>query len=322
MDRELSREELLEELTAQRQQVAELEAGEDLLQSILDNIGEGVAVVDKDGKFLVWNPMAEQILGMRPADTSPEKWPEIFSVFHPDKVTPFATDELPTVRALRGEEVDEVESFRRHPHIPEGIFVRTSARPLKDKEGHIQGSVVVFRDITRRRQAEEALRISERRLAAAVEASGVGIYDHLVPLESGAYHSERWAQILGYEQDQLPPVERFMDWLVEQIHADDLPRLKRAYADFIEGRTSTYSVEIRMRHKSGKWIHVIGLSRAAARDESMSVEPTFVSQRQGGGRIGHLHPQDLKLVDTRHRWVFGLPTDRPTVQRRSPLNGE
>jgi len=57
-----------------------------------------------------------------------------------------------------------------------------------------------------------------------------------------------------------------MNWLISLIHPDDIPILDREYSDFIEGRKPNYDVEIRMKHKSGKWVYVTGLSKAVTRN--------------------------------------------------------
>ncbi|MCP4674812.1 MAG: PAS domain-containing protein, partial [Deltaproteobacteria bacterium] len=121
--------------------------------------------------------------------------------------------------------------------------------------------------VGRRKRVEEMLRESEERLAMAVEASRAGVYGHNVPIGPELYHSERWADILGYELEELPRHDRFLEWLLDQIYPDDASRLEQAYSDFIEGRSPVYDVEIRMRHKSENWVHVRGLSKAAERDE-------------------------------------------------------
>jgi len=126
----------------------------------------------------------------------------------------------------------------------------------------------VKQELAERIEAEEALQTSENRLAIAVAAAGLGIYEYDVPLGKECYHSKRWAEILGYELDELPPPEERLEWVLEQIHLDDRPALEKAYADFIEGRIPKYEVEVRMRHKSGGWIYVNAASGAMERDES------------------------------------------------------
>ena len=109
------------------------------------------------GAFTIFNPSAESILGIGPIDTTPDKWSDNYGLFFPDRVTPFPADELPLARALKGESSDEVEMFVRNPEVPEGVFISVSGRPLQDEESTEKGGVVVFRDVTHRVIAEEAL---------------------------------------------------------------------------------------------------------------------------------------------------------------------
>lgn len=122
-----------------------------------------------------------------------------------------------------------------------------------------------------REQAEEAMRSSEYRLAMAVEASGAGVYEYKVPFGPDNYYSKGWAKMLGYKQEELPRSHDFIQWLKDIVHPDDHPRLKKAYSDFIHGRTAKYDVEIRMRHKTGEWITVQSLAKAIERDEKGNV---------------------------------------------------
>ncbi|MFW9991316.1 MAG: PAS domain S-box protein [Candidatus Odinarchaeota archaeon] len=147
------------------------------------------------------------------------------------------------------------------------VFDRYSS-PLIDETGKRLGRIWYFRDITNQKQAEKELVKSQRRLAMAIEASGAGIYDHPVPLDDSTYHSERWAEILGYIKEELPPPERFMEWLSELIHPEDLPYLEKAYSEFIKIPGTDYNVEVRMKHRSGKWIYVHFRSKATERDEN------------------------------------------------------
>ena len=141
------------------------------------------------------------------------------------------------------------------------LAIRELQKQLEAQNAQLQ------QEITDRKRAEDALRASEQRLALAVEASGIGIYEHTVPLGPETYHSERWASILGYRLQELPAHDYLLQWLVDQTHPDDQPRLQKAYSDFIEGRIPRYDIEIRMKHRSGNWIYVQDLSRGVVRDE-------------------------------------------------------
>ena len=127
------------------------------LEAIFDSISDGVAVFDANGKPTLVNPSAEKIVGAGMLDKDPERWTDEYGVFFADGVTPFPYDELPQIRAIRGESSDEETAFVRNRAIPDGVYIAGSGRPLLDAHGVVKGSVVVFRDVSERHRAEEAL---------------------------------------------------------------------------------------------------------------------------------------------------------------------
>ena len=70
------------------------------------------------------------------------------------------------MRAIRGESVDQAELYIAYPSRDDGTWILVTGRPLRDEHGELQGGVVVFHDITRRKK-------SERRLAAQYETTRV-----------------------------------------------------------------------------------------------------------------------------------------------------
>src|ERR1700730_9830305 len=129
----------------------------ELLQLILGSIGDGVVVADENGKFLLFNDSAEQMLGLGATDTTPDQWTDRYGLFQPGTVTPFVPTELPLTRAIRGESVDSAEVFVRHPNNADGVLLSITGRPLKDENGTLRGGVVVFHDITLQKRSAEAL---------------------------------------------------------------------------------------------------------------------------------------------------------------------
>jgi len=142
-----------------------------ILTSILNSIAAGVVVADQRGRFLVWNPAADRIVGMGPVDQPAESWTEAYGLFKSDRTTPFPADELPLRRAIRGETVADVELFLRNKSRPQGAFLSINGTPLLDAQGQIQGGVVVFRDVTEEKAAAEALRHSEENARRIIETA-------------------------------------------------------------------------------------------------------------------------------------------------------
>ena len=140
-----------------------LESQTRILQSILDSMGDGVVVADTQGKFLVFNPAAREVLGSSRAFAGePDRWAEHYGLFLSDGVTLCPGEQLPFIRAIRGENVDGAELFVRRAGAREANWVSVTARPLRGEVGSIGGGVMVMRDITAAKHNAEALELAKR----------------------------------------------------------------------------------------------------------------------------------------------------------------
>ena len=153
----------------QRAEVALREQSE-MLQLILDTMDDAVVVVDESTQFVVFNPAAKRMFGLGATDTDPSAWPEAYGLFLTDMTTRFPADDLPLVRAVRGESSNDVEIYVKHAGNPEGAFVMVNGRPLRDESGRPRGGVVVCRDISERKSALERLTLQNVRLQEAAES--------------------------------------------------------------------------------------------------------------------------------------------------------
>jgi len=170
-----------------------------ILQSILTSMGDGVIVVNEQGRFLLFNPAAEQILGIGQTDTTPAEWTQQYGLYLPDRVTPYPPEDLPLTRAMQGEAVNAVEVFVRHSKAPEGIWVSVTGRPLRDNEGASRGGVVVFSDITERKRTEETL----RKWAHVFEHAGWGVVIGSADGKTLEMVNPAFAKMHGYTVEEL-----------------------------------------------------------------------------------------------------------------------
>ena len=164
-----------EDITEQKQAEQERRRQQEILESILGSMADGVVVADENGKFLLFNGSAEQMLGLGATDTTPDQWSDQYGAYFPDMVTLYPPDKLPLVRAMRGERVDAVELFIRNAKVPKGRLLSITASPLKRADGGLQGGVVVMQDITERKRAEEALQTSEEKFRSLVQTANYAI---------------------------------------------------------------------------------------------------------------------------------------------------
>src|ERR1700742_672027 len=85
-----SRDELKQRIT---DHTAELSRINEILRSILSNMGDAVVVADKDGNFLVFNPAAERMFGSGATQMPSTEWSHLYGLYLPDKTTPFPHDQ-------------------------------------------------------------------------------------------------------------------------------------------------------------------------------------------------------------------------------------
>ncbi|GMW02759.1 MAG: hypothetical protein AMXMBFR84_38950 [Candidatus Hydrogenedentota bacterium] len=108
-------------------------------------------------------------------------------------------------------------------------------------------------DLKRRKETEEALRLSEERYALAVKGANDGLWDwHLARKE--IHFSARWKGMLGYEEKEIgtSPEEWF-----SRVHPDDLENLRAAIDAHLAEERGHLESEHRMRHKGGNYIWVL-----------------------------------------------------------------
>jgi PAS domain S-box-containing protein len=134
-----------------------LEAQTLMLQSVLDGIAEGLVATDAQGKFVLWNPAAERIIGMNATDLPLPAWPEHYGLYLPDTVTHIPADQMPLARALRGD-ASTTEVFVRNSVVFAGTWIEVSAGPLTDQRGARRGAVAAFRDITQQKTDQHEIR--------------------------------------------------------------------------------------------------------------------------------------------------------------------
>ena len=165
LKRELT--ELKADNIARQHKIAELKAAKSaaqdqikLMETIFDSLSEGVAATDLEGKSLLANRTAQEIIGMGPTGAPPEEWNETYGTFYPDQVTMVPVTELPLYKAMQGAMTNNVELFIRNKGRPDGAFISVSGRPLYDEATDLIGGVVTLSDISALKALKDQLEVT------------------------------------------------------------------------------------------------------------------------------------------------------------------
>lgn len=165
----------------------------ELLQTIVDSLGDGLVAVDLEGRFIQFNPSGAAILGQGATDVPAEKWPKQYGLYLADRETPFPHEELPLLKALRGIKSRDVEMYTRTEGQEEGRWLKVTGAPLHDDLGNITGGVVLFRDETETKLAQQALEAERQYLRHLIrrqdrdrQLTSYDLHDGVVQLVTGA----------------------------------------------------------------------------------------------------------------------------------------
>lgn len=138
------------------ERVAELLSEREFLAALLEAMDEGVVACDAAGVLTVFNDASRRMHGL-PAEPIPaEMWAEHYSLREPDGVTPLGTDQIPLLRALRGEHVRSEEIVVAPRHGRQRLL-SCNGRAIVGPGGAQLGAVVALHDITDQRRDRLAL---------------------------------------------------------------------------------------------------------------------------------------------------------------------
>lgn len=147
---EAERERLLQALETERAQ----------FEAVLRQMPAGVMIADAaSGKLVLANEQAKQIVGYRfEQSLELEDYESVtpFTALRADG-RPYAADQYPLVRSLKTGEIVTNEEMEVHREDGRCIFITINSAPVLDKHQQIVTAVVVFQDITARKQTEMAL---------------------------------------------------------------------------------------------------------------------------------------------------------------------
>ena len=146
---------------------ADVQPPHNVLRALLDTMPVGVVVSDAEGRVLMNNAISREILG-GVVTGNVEHLHRPYTIHNPDG-TPFPPEEVPLHRAIvYGEVTQDVEILIRRTDGTERTIL-TAAAPVYDDAGRITNGVVIFQDITQRRERDQQTAVTAERSHLAHE---------------------------------------------------------------------------------------------------------------------------------------------------------
>ncbi len=231
----------------------QLRASEERLTLALDAAELGTFDLDLRTRAMTFSARAKEIYGFDlDAEVTLER---VIACTHPDDL-PLAWD---AQRATR--DSDDPERRRVDIRIlpADGSPERSISVRFRTAFGEVDGEHKALRsggtvqDVTAARRHRLELERSEERFRLAGEAVAGLIYD--MDLATGRAHpSQGFRAVTGFDIDE---VQHTAEWWTSRVHPEDLGSLANAEKVAFQSRAPRREVEYRIRHRDGRWIHVI-----------------------------------------------------------------
>ena len=245
----------VQDVTEQIEAEAALAENEDKFRGLYEQSPVGIALNEMDGSFVEANQGFLDLIGY----TDKECRALTYWQLTPEE---YATQEARQLESLNSSGhygPYEKEYIHKDGHR---VAVLLNGSIVNDRDGNKRIWSIV-QDISKRKNAELAMQESEERFAFAVEGAGDGIWDWDMKT-SVMQFSQLYMEMLGYAQNELP---QHVDTWVASVHPDDLARIQKNLQEYLEGKTTTYHVELRLRCKDGSYKWILCRGTIVGRDE-------------------------------------------------------
>ncbi len=230
------------DITNQKSLESDLRAAEEQLRLITDNIPDIVTRTDSQLQVSFVNPSASRILGYQlnkliGIDVKP--------YIHPDDRISFSKI---LSNALDTPEHRFVAQLRLKHAEGHYIWVEATGQLLVDEDGQVVGGVQITRDVTDRKQLQDALRTSEERLRLITD----NIPDMVTQTNgelSISFINPSVTRILGYGQDELIGTRLF-----SYIHPDDQVGITALLETAMKTPGHRFVLESRIKNAEGQYV--------------------------------------------------------------------
>ena len=214
------------------------------LAAIIESSDDAIIGKDLNSIITSWNKGAEKIFGYAAEEALGKSVTMLMA--------PNRREEEPQIlgRIKRGESIEHFETRRVRKDGAE-IDISLTVSPIRDDDGNIIGASKIARDITERKEAEEALRESQAILSLSMRSSRMGAWVQDIKTDY-IWWSEELEEIFGLEKGSFSSNRK---GFYEFVHPDDRRRILEEVQQAI-GERRDYTIEFRFLHTDGsvRWM--------------------------------------------------------------------
>ena len=228
-----------------------------LIGTAQENSPDGILVVDEAGQIVTFN----------------QKFADVWNI--PSEIVDLG-DDAPVLKSAVERTADpaaflarvkylyEQKTEKSHEEIllKDGRTLDRYSAPMFDQDNEYLGRVWYFRDITRFKQTEAALRVSEERLKLAAASGRIGIWEYNLQTGDLIWDDTMFALYGARREDFSGAYEAW----TSRVHPDDLAANEAALQDAIDG-IRVYAPEFRVLLPDGDVRYIKGHAQVI-RDEA------------------------------------------------------
>jgi PAS domain S-box-containing protein len=224
-----------------RRDSARVRQSEEQLATTLRSIGDAVIATDAQGLVTMTNPVAESLTGWTFGDAHGKPLDEVFPIVNEQTRAPV---ESPVAKVLREGGIvglaNHTVLIHRGGHE---TAIEDSGAPIFDKAGALSGVVLVFRDATKERAAQNALLAADRRKDEFLATLAHELRNPLAPIRQAASlasHASATAEQIRWSNGVIERQAAHMARLLDDLL--DVSRITRGRLEVRRSRVTLRSI--------------------------------------------------------------------------------